>query len=711
MKLYARTLLFFLGVIGFQALVTASLILGLVSRDNQSDARVELREESTRVYKAYNSWVRILWKSAVHLKSDESLKALSENGISSSEKTLFRNEVTELLHDTGIDSYIIKNSPAGWTDYEELKDINLPVPDFNSLTSEKNHPYVSLRMIDGEIFLTATLKYSSGTELFLLKHLNEDFYSHLTETDRSQVLISADEKAVLKVAENPGSIDRLLKTSNTAAPYLEFLSMDLGKGHFNISFQNLGSLNGKPSGESIYLLVCLSDTPYRSLQYSIGRIVLLVTGITVLFTLILGLFFSGRITRPVNRLIEAMVSIRSGKYDVKVPVNTLGEVRNLLEGFNEMARHLNHDRLTMDANIREITFLKDYNETIIQSLLAGIIIVDEKLRIEKVNGFILESFPRETGELTGKDLRELNLSLLDKKVLEMALEISSGEKTEWSVKKREHDKIWEIRLYPLRQIQEHNPGRCVLEFNDISRKIELEEKILQAEKLSSLSFLTAGIAHEINNPLSSILSNVQNLQSGAVQKEDGTSLAWIEQETQRIARIVRELLDFSRETRGEESNADVNQCLDNVIRLIRYGRDSNSGLVITMNNTENLPPALISPDELKQVLLNLVQNAVHAVGNKGEIQITTSLEEGKIIIIIEDNGVGISPDVIGQIFDPFFTTKTNGEGTGLGLSIVYGIMGKNRGHIDVKSRRGTGTTVTLSLPAFGEIPSDEQSQQ
>lgn len=706
MKLYGRTLLFFLGVIGFQALITAGLILGLVSRDNQKDARIELREESSRVYSAYNSWVRILWKSAVHLKSDPLLEELSSNGITQSERISFQKRVSDILRDTGIDAFVVKRRGNSRVYYEVLKDSNLLIHDFTSLLSEKEHPYVSLRMIDGRIFLTASLRYSSGTEVFLLKQLNEAFYSHLTETDRSKVLVSEDETAVMEIAESPDAVRKLLNTAAADIPYLEFFGIDLGKGHYNVSMQNLGVLSGEPTEKNLYLLVFLSDTPFRSLQYSIGRIVLLVTGITVLFTLILGLFFSGRITRPVNRLIDAMGKIRSGKYDVKVPVNTLGEVRNLLEGFNEMARHLKLDRLTMDANIREITFLKDYNETIIQSLPAGIIIVDTGLIIEKVNGYFLKNFPCGGVEPSGMNLKDLNLPLLDNTVLEMTGRITLGESTEWSGIKRDGKRIWEIKLYPLRQMAEHTPGRCVVEINDISRKVELEEKILQAEKLSSLSFLTAGIAHEINNPLSTILSNVQNLQSGVVSEEDKISLVWIEQETQRIARIIRELLDFSRESGGREPSADVNECLEDVLRLTRYGRTSNTDLTITMNCAENLPRAGISPDELKQVLINLVQNAVHAVAKRGTVNVTTSYKENHIFISVEDNGVGIAPDVLGQIFDPFFTTKTNGEGTGLGLSIVYGIMGKNKGHIDVKSQLGSGTTVNLTLPV-GEISGHE----
>ncbi len=683
MKLYARTLLFFLGVIGFQALITAGLILGMVSRDNQADARMELRGESTRVYTAYNSWVRILWKSAIRLKDENQLP----------------EGITDILKDTGIDAYAIRNTASAWPQYIILEDANPPITNFSSLIFEKDHPYVSLRLVDNRVYLTAALKYESGKEVFLLKHLDEDFYLHLTESERSNVLITRDENAILKVAENRDSMLKLLNTSTEAPPYLEFFNQDLGKGRFNISFQNLGLLEGTEQEEILYLAVFLSDEPYRSLQYNIGRIVLLVTGITVLITLILGLFSSGRITRPINRLIDGMRSIRSGQYNVKVPVNTLGEVRNLLEGFNEMAQHLNHDRLTMDGNIREITFLKDYNETIIQSLPAGILVMDPELKIEKSNEFFTKSFPQDFPNLTGHHLKNLNTPLVDESVLKSARQIARGEKKEWTGIKRTGDRIWEIKLYPLIQITGSSPGKCVLELNDISRKVELEEKILQAEKLSSLSFLSAGIAHEINNPLSSILTNVQNLQSGVVQEEDRISLQWIEQETQRIARIVRELLDFSREISSGEQSTDVNECLENVLRLTRYGRQPGTGLTIKLDGAENLPRVSIPPDELKQVILNLVQNAVHAVDKHGAVIVTTSYSKSdNIIISVEDNGKGIPSDVLGKIFDPFFTTKTNGEGTGLGLSIVYGIMGKNRGDIDVKSQEGKGTTVTLTLP-------------
>jgi len=143
----------------------------------------------------------------------------------------------------------------------------------------------------------------------------------------------------------------------------------------------------------------------------------------------------------------------------------------------------------------------------------------------------------------------------------------------------------------------------------------------------------------------------------------------------------------------------VNECLENVLRLTRYGRQPGTGLTIKLDGAENLPRVSIPPDELKQVILNLVQNAVHAVDKHGAVIVTTSYSKSdNIIISVEDNGKGIPSDVLGKIFDPFFTTKTNGEGTGLGLSIVYGIMGKNRGDIDVKSQEGKGTTVTLTLP-------------
>ncbi|MCK5249297.1 MAG: hypothetical protein KAJ98_04990, partial [Spirochaetaceae bacterium] len=263
MKLYARTLLFFLGVIVFQALLTAGLILGLVSRDNLADARVELREESARVYSAYGSWVRVLWKSAVRIESDPLMTVLSTDAADLSGQIRLREELSDRLQDTGIDAFVIRSTEPPWFHYEIMIDTNPRIYDFSRLESDRNHPYVSLRMIDNETYLTSTLKFNTGTELYLLKRINQDFYEHLTESERALVLVTNDNAAILEVAGNQESLMELLETSGDSPPYQEHFDRDLGMGHYNFSFQNLGTFGGDSPGELLYLAVFLSDAPYR----------------------------------------------------------------------------------------------------------------------------------------------------------------------------------------------------------------------------------------------------------------------------------------------------------------------------------------------------------------------------------------------------------------------------------------------------------------
>ncbi len=706
MKLYARTLLFFLGVIGFQAFLTAGLIIGLVSRDSQADARRELREESSQVYANYGSWIRILWKSAVFLDSDPEVSRLLADAVDYSGQIRMRDGIRDQLKDTGIDSFVIRNNAAAWLDYQVLEDAYPKIRDFSLLHSSRNHPYVSLKYIEDAVYLTATVELDGGTELFLLKHLDEDFYNHLSNGERSAVFVSRDKAGLAAVAESSSGFSEVLRYRSDTAPYREFFDYDTGRGHFNFSLQVLTVLEGGDTNEHLYLAVFLSDEPFRRLLLNIARIVLLVSGVTVLITAFLALYSSGRISVPINRLIEAMGRIRSGEYDVAVPDNALGEVRNLLKGFNEMALHLKEDRLTMDANFREITFLKEYNETIIHSMRAGILVVDANLRIEMVNGFFLESFPQQVSPLNGVSLKQLELPVVDAAVYRSARQIASGALENWHKTKRSDSGVWDLKLYPLAQVAGKASGKCVIELDDISRKIELEEKILQAEKLSSLSFLSAGIAHEINNPLASILTNVQNLQYAELSGEHCSSLLWIEQETRRIARIIKDLLDFAHTDAAGELDTDVNATFADVVRLTRYGMSPDSDIQIELLDSGELPRVNIPPNELKQVILNLLRNSIHALGNSGRVRIKAYLKKPKTVAIeVEDNGTGIAPEVLGRIFDPFFTTKADGGGTGLGLSVVYGIMSKNGGKVDVKSRLNKGTTITLTVHA-GDITED-----
>jgi len=232
-----------------------------------------------------------------------------------------------------------------------------------------------------------------------------------------------------------------------------------------------------------------------------------------------------------------------------------------------------------------------------------------------------------------------------------------------------------------------------------SREImRMEEQLRRSEKLSSLGTLAAGVAHEINNPLTGILLYASILNSD--KRLDPALLTDVERvlsETQRCAGIVKNLLEFSRESLPEKEVIAIEAILDEVVTLFHKQPDFNN-IFIRKNYGSDLPQISVDPNQIRQVFMNLVINAGHAMPHGGELEISTYLtEDGKYVCAgLKDNGVGIPEENIARIFDPFFTTKP--DGTGLGLSISYGIVENNGGKIEVRSRLGEGSTFIVMLP-------------
>lgn len=233
---------------------------------------------------------------------------------------------------------------------------------------------------------------------------------------------------------------------------------------------------------------------------------------------------------------------------------------------------------------------------------------------------------------------------------------------------------------------------------------ELEEaknRLLQTEKLSSLGKMAAGVAHEINNPLTSILINAHMLAKQL--KEDQPSqetLNIIIDETTRCSTIVKDLLHFSRQTRTRKTLADVNQVIEKAFTLLK-NQMALQKVAVNKQLAPELPQAVIDMDKMEQVFTNVILNALDAMPNGGELSVNSRMitdnNNRMLEIMLRDSGHGIPREVMGRIFDPFFTTKGT-KGTGLGLSVSYGIMRQHGGEIHIQSEEGKGTTVTIRLP-------------
>ncbi len=241
------------------------------------------------------------------------------------------------------------------------------------------------------------------------------------------------------------------------------------------------------------------------------------------------------------------------------------------------------------------------------------------------------------------------------------------------------------------------------------RKEEFEsayKKISQLDRLMALGRLTAGIAHEINNPLGVISNYVQVLlRNPSLGSEVKIDLMLVEEEIIAMMGIIKGLLNFSRESEMKKSLTSINEVLRKTVSLLKFQLNSQS-IKFSENYQEGLPSVLGDPNHLQQVFLNILLNSVQSMPEGGKLQLKTSLEDGDgsrrskdwVLVEISDTGIGIESKYLDKIFDPFFTTKGWGAGTGLGLSISYGIIKEHGGNIEVKSKPGEGTLVRTTLP-------------
>ncbi len=247
-------------------------------------------------------------------------------------------------------------------------------------------------------------------------------------------------------------------------------------------------------------------------------------------------------------------------------------------------------------------------------------------------------------------------------------------------------------------------GSVMLAVNSMSKKLQSrEEQLVQSKKLASLGILTAGVAHELGNPLNNISMIAQTylgLYDSMPKKDRLDYINTILNETERIKDIVQELLDFSKPKGRDFNIASINSVLRNSHRLVRNMLHI-SGIKSEFDLQENVPPVFIDKNKIQEVMVNLETNAIQAMSPGGLLSVKTRYKENDKYITIEitDTGKGIEPEFITNIFDPFFSTKGT-EGTGLGLSIVYGIIEKHKGKVDVKSKIGVGTTFIIKLPVY-----------
>jgi len=235
---------------------------------------------------------------------------------------------------------------------------------------------------------------------------------------------------------------------------------------------------------------------------------------------------------------------------------------------------------------------------------------------------------------------------------------------------------------------------------------ENQEQLIQAEKLTSLGQMAASIAHEVNNPLAGVLVYTQllakKLNSGTFTKENALeSLGKMEAEISRSSRLIRNLLDFARQSPPALREVNVNEVLGRAIDLAAHSAELQN-IQVSKELAPSLPDILADFDQLQQVSINLIMNALQAMPEGGRLTLRTSVDNSQLKIEVQDTGHGISPENMRKLFTPFFTTKDKGKGVGLGLAVAYGIIQRHHGRIEVQSKEGEGTTFTIYLPQHHE---------
>jgi two-component system NtrC family sensor kinase len=351
----------------------------------------------------------------------------------------------------------------------------------------------------------------------------------------------------------------------------------------------------------------------------------------------------------------------------------------------------------------ELERMKAYTENIIESINVAVLALDSGGRITSCNRSFEELFHTSRKQVVGSQIE----NLLTADIIASIQNVTGIQG--WELKSpanifklyfenRQGDRlIMNLSLIPLLAAAGLNTGLLMV-LDNITEKVWLEDQLLQAEKLSSIGLLAAGIAHEVNTPIAGISSYTQMLLKETPDSDKHKSiLEKIEKQTFRAAEIVNGLLNFSRLNGSEFEDININQLIQDSLSLLEHQMELNH-VHIAPQLDQSLPPVYGNWGKLQQVFINLFMNARDAMPAGGELAIKTGMNESMVIVDVTDTGTGISEENVKRIYDPFFTTKTTGKGTGLGLAVTYGIIQEHGGRIFVDSVPGKGTHFRLKLP-------------
>ncbi len=455
--------------------------------------------------------------------------------------------------------------------------------------------------------------------------------------------------------------------------------------------------------------------------------------ISISLIAVLGTVAARRMVKPINLLKQTAGAIGRGEKVEPLKIDTGDEIETLAHEINTMNGLLQKAFSGLEQKVeektREVDYLREYTDSILMSVPEVIIIFDDKFKIEYGNAAFESLCGQSAEHFTGQALQAVPLDAPEKwQQIQNELEVfSQGEPSYTRSKFAPHPKTYhakdplapgthsdddhpsnieigdKIFAYVFFKVAIENQGinRTGLIMKDITEEKKLLDQLTLADKLSGLGTLAAGIAHEMNNPLYTIMGFTEAI-------KDETNPATIQKYADRIltrskqmASIILNLTGYSRSNGSDEPKpVNVNEQLESAAEMALLA--SYSPDIEMDKSLSKVPPIMAKPEEIQQVFHNIIRNSVQAMEGKGRIRIESVLKGQNIVIQVQDNGPGIPKEYTSKIFDPFFTTKGQGEGTGLGLNLVHRIVQKYGGEISVESELGQGTCFTISFPCQQE---------
>lgn len=358
---------------------------------------------------------------------------------------------------------------------------------------------------------------------------------------------------------------------------------------------------------------------------------------------------------------------------------------------------LDRDRLASKLELNQ-----QYLKSILHSSDQAIMMVDQNEKFiawnkgaERIFGYTEEEILGKSSSLLFPDGKKYMIEL--QQIIEDAKKIGYKSIVE-TERRKKNGELTTVRLSVARLPSQNGEyaGRSII-IKDYTEFKRLQAQIDQSEKLAVIGQIAAGVAHEIGNPLTSISALVQILQRKSQDQFISEQLVNIKENIDRITKIVRELVDFSRPPSYETAIQDVTDVIRTALGIVKY--DKRIKKVEFKTDFKNvLPGVSVAADQLLQVIINILINALDAIDGDGTISIKSDYDTNNIYVEITDDGCGMDNVTIKKIFDPFFTTKEVGKGTGLGLSVSYGIIKRFNGEIKVKSELNKGSSFIISLP-------------